>query len=133
MRLIECGGYVGLVSKIQSQRSQVNNSQLALDLLENFLLDEMTSTTHDDAWHIVSLLTISSSPRLSEDFHTLISSRLKCSQRLINFIFANANGAKLLVKCQAWQDIICQLFCLTEMSNYEKQPLKVISNKTTFL
>jgi len=138
LRLEDTGGYGGLVSKLQSQQGQhvSNNSQLALDLIDNFLLDNTTAmTNYDGLWHIVSLFTLATSPRLADDQPTLITARIKCLERLINFVFVNSNVVKILVKSLAWQDVVCQLFCLSEISKSNvkqqyQQPEIVISSDT---
>lgn len=137
MRLDDSGGYAGLVSKLQSQHGQHlgNNAQLALHLIDNFLLDNAaTMTNYDGLWHIVSLLTLAVSPRLADDQPALIAARIKCLERLINFVFVNSSVVKVLVKSMAWQDVACQLFCMSELSKcsvkQQQQPEIVVSSET---
>jgi len=137
MRLDDSGGYAGLVSKLQSQHGQQlgNNAQLALHLIDNFLLDNAaTMTNYDGLWHIVSLLTLAVSPRLADDQPALIAARIKCLEKLINFVFVNSNVVKVLVKSLAWQDVTCQLFCMSELSKYslkqQQRPEIVVSSET---
>ena len=133
LKLEDCGGYAGLISKIISEFTfyyqNVNrikfNEHLVIDLLQNFLLDEATLTNYDSLWNIVSLLANQSTPLIS-DMDVLIKARLKLCEIIIGFLFTNLNSIKLLTKTPAWQDLVCQLLCLERKdpaNNREAQQL----------
>jgi len=136
MRLEECGSYAGFVtkfmseysaSKLNSSNSKAFNEHLVIDLLENFLLDEATLTSYDNLWHILSLLTLTS----ISDTASLIKVRVKVCELLIGYLQVNSNAAKLMVKFAAWQDILCQFFCVEKKRNFETDQNKIVDLKVS--
>ena len=58
---------------------------------------------------------------------TLIRARSKACDLVIKFFFAqhyNLSTTRALTKCPAWQDIICQMFCV------ERLPASILSPTT---
>lgn len=130
LKLDECGTYAGLINKLiaeyssQQANSYMNpckfNENLVLELMENFLMDEATTlTNYDNLWHIVSLLNLTP-VQLITDKEQLVRTRLRVCEQIVRLIFTNTSALKYMVKTAAWQDIICQLFCIEK-----KQPSKV--------
>ncbi len=136
LKLDDCGGYSGLVSKISSEywfsmnhnkQTIKFNEQLVVDLLNNFLYDELVfPVNYESVWHIISLLTVSAQPLIS-DINILISIRLNICKIMSDHLIKNPNSIKLLTKCIAWQDILCQLLCI------EKKHHKAISTTNEFV
>ena len=135
IRLEECGTYAGLVTKFISEFSalklnpnstnQAFNEYLVIDLLENVLIEEATLTSYDNLWHILSLLTLTS----VNDASNLIKVRIKVCELVISFLQMNTNAARLLVKSQAWQDILCQFFCIEKKNFMAKEKSESVDSK----
>jgi hypothetical protein len=158
LRLEDCGGYSGLISKLLSEHnsaaaklklSRIHGEYLACEMLENILIDEpLAINNYDNVWHIVSLLSISNisaSPNSFElsvtDLKGLILVRLKICEMLVRFLFTSQNSLRLLTKTPAWQDILCQLLCIqtkrqsvnsgTGKQNSTMPPSVVVSTSST--
>lgn len=128
LKLDECGSYAGLTSKIFSEYaaqfyngSPKLNETLVIDLIETFLVEESQVTNYDNLWHIISLLNLNP-VQLIFDQDTLLRTRLKACELIIKFLFVQTSSIRLLAKSAAWQDIVCQLFCV------KKLPTKLNSN-----
>lgn len=146
LRLDECGTFAGLVSKILAEYSarmlalmsgenqRGINESLVAELLETtFLLDEaltatgisttsgvsstLTSSNQDNLWHIIGLLTLSPA-QLIADRDALLRARSKACDLIIKLFFGqhNPTAIRSLTRSPAWQDVICQLFCVERTS-----------------
>ncbi len=131
MRLDECGTYAGLINKAYSEfqfHSIANNFNfnefLVLDLMENLLMDEANVLTNPDSfWHIMSLLNLTQAQFVNNS-EKLIKLRLKVCEQLCSFMFTcSQNTLKTLIKSPAWQEVLCQYFCI------EKNSLKTCLNE----
>ena len=122
LRLDDCGGYSGLVSKISyeywfavSSNKQTNkfSEQIAIDLLNNFLMEDSAvfPLIYDNVWHIISLLSVSATPLIT-DLSVLINTRSNICKIITDHLGRNLQAIRLLTRCIAWQDIICQLLCV---------------------
>lgn len=122
LRLDDCGGYSGLVSKISyeywfaiSNNKQTNkfSELIAIDLLNNFLMEDsgVFPVSYESVWHIISLLTVSATPLITE-LSVLIDTRSNICKIIIDHSNRNPQAIKLLTKCIAWQDMVCQLLCI---------------------
>lgn len=86
-----------------------------------------TTINYDNLWHIVSLLTLSP-VQLLTDRETLLRVRSKACDLIIKFFFAqqNPNVMRALTRSPAWQDIVCQLFCVERMPSTNPVPPIVV-------
>lgn len=124
---------------ISGENLHLVNDNLVIELIETLLVDELASaavssslsssgtvtstatavsstTNYDNLWHIISLLTLSP-VQLINDRLTLLRVRSLACDLVIKFFFAqqNPNVMRALTRSAAWQDIVCQLFCVERL------------------
>lgn len=115
------------------------NEQLTLDLMENFLLEGSSLPSYDGMWNIISLLTQSSNPFLTNEQHVVIKTRLALCEKILNYLYVYPSTTKQLVRSLAWQDIVCQLFCVQKPAKHrageanDKQQPEIIVSSASYL
>lgn len=135
LRLDDCGGYAGLISKLTSEfytspsmsnfasKNYKNNyhQDLVLDLLENFLIEEQSLINYDNLWHILSLLTLSWSS-LNNPTNSTSPNSGKLSNTSLDELLSII---KLRIKvCEM---IIGILFSTTTTSTSSTNPIKLLT------
>lgn len=96
-------------------------------------------STYDGLWNIISLLTESANPFLTSESHVVIKTRLTLCEKILNYLYVYPSAAKQLVRSLAWQDIICQLFCVQKPDKHqvgeanEKQQPEIIVSSASYL
>jgi hypothetical protein len=80
--------------------------------MESFLLEGSSLVSYDGMWNIVSLLALSANPFLSGEWRLLVGARVTLVEKIASYLCVYPAAAKLLVKSLAWQDVVCQLFCV---------------------
>ena len=116
IRLDDCGTYAGLISKMTSELSHYYlytncfNSNLPLEFLKNFLLEENTIQNFDNLWHILSMFVFNPVQMIS-DVELLIKIRIEACEEILKYLSSNPNSIQYFTHTPAWQDIICQFLC----------------------
>lgn len=119
------------------------NENLASELIDTFLVEESqiianNSTSQapnpvnqDNLWSIMSLLTLSP-VQLIIDREALLRARSKACDLVIKYFFAQQNQAMIrsLTRSPAWQDVVCQLFCVEKIPLASSAPPIVVNNNS---